>query len=68
MLTDLPTTPAKVNDQIVFSIIVALVGTSFYAVAGGLAYLFIGLLVGNLYYLLKKRAKASKTHEKRAAA
>lgn len=68
MLTDLPTSPVKIKDQIVFSIIVAVVGTSFYAVAGGLAYLFIGLLVGNFYYLLKKNAKVSKAHDKIAAA
>lgn len=60
MLTDVPTSPAKTKDQVLFGIMVAIVGTIVYAVIGGLTYLFIGLLVGNFYYFLKKRATPSK--------
>jgi Na+-translocating ferredoxin:NAD+ oxidoreductase RnfD subunit len=53
MLTDPPTTPAKVKNQIVFGTLAALVGAVDYAIFGGLMYLFIGLLAGNLYHLSK---------------
>lgn len=56
MLTDPPTTPAKAKDQVAFSVIVAVVGTVVYALFGGLTYLFIGLLIGNLFHLVKKRS------------
>ncbi|TBL68326.1 RnfABCDGE type electron transport complex subunit D [Paenibacillus thalictri] len=55
MLTDPPTSPGKVKDQIVFGVISALVGITVYGCFGGLMYLFIGLLSGNLYCLLKSR-------------
>jgi Na+-translocating ferredoxin:NAD+ oxidoreductase RnfD subunit len=55
MLTDPPTSPAKVKDQIVFGIIAAVTGTIIYGF-GGLMYLFIGLLIGNLYQFLKARS------------
>ena len=55
MLTDPPTSPAKVKDQLVFSFLVALIGTVVYGLFGGLMYLFVGLFIGNLYHLVKKR-------------
>jgi Na+-translocating ferredoxin:NAD+ oxidoreductase RnfD subunit len=55
MLTDPPTSPAKVKNQIVFGTLAALVGVIDYALLGGLMYLFIGLLIGNLYHLYKTR-------------
>jgi Na+-translocating ferredoxin:NAD+ oxidoreductase RnfD subunit len=55
MLTDPPTSPAKVKDQIIFGILTAAVGTVVYAFFGGLMYFFIGLLVGNLYHFLNTR-------------
>jgi Na+-translocating ferredoxin:NAD+ oxidoreductase RnfD subunit len=56
MLTDPPTSPAKTKDQIAYSFLVALVGTVIYGIFGGLMYLFIGLFIGNLYHVFKKRA------------
>jgi Na+-translocating ferredoxin:NAD+ oxidoreductase RnfD subunit len=55
MLTDPPTSPAKNKDQVVFGILSAVVGAVVYGLFGGLMYLFIGLLIGNLYHLLLKR-------------
>jgi Na+-translocating ferredoxin:NAD+ oxidoreductase RnfD subunit len=54
MLTDPPTSPAKAKDQVVFGMLTALVGTVIYGFFGGLTYLFIGLLMGNLYHLLRQ--------------
>jgi Na+-translocating ferredoxin:NAD+ oxidoreductase RnfD subunit len=56
MLTDLPTSPVKDKDQIIFGILTALTGTIIYGIFGGLMYLYIGLCIGNLYYFLKKRS------------
>jgi Na+-translocating ferredoxin:NAD+ oxidoreductase RnfD subunit len=56
MLTDPPTSPAKVKDQIIFGILTAIAGTVVYGLFGGLIYFFIGLLIGNLYYVLKTRS------------
>jgi Na+-translocating ferredoxin:NAD+ oxidoreductase RnfD subunit len=56
MLTDPPTSPAKVKDQIIFGILAAVSGTIVYGLKGGLMYLFIGLLIGNLYHFLKTRS------------
>jgi Na+-translocating ferredoxin:NAD+ oxidoreductase RnfD subunit len=56
MLTDPPTSPAKVKDQIIFGILTAAVGTVVYGFFGGLMYFFIGLLVGNLYHFLSTRS------------
>jgi Na+-translocating ferredoxin:NAD+ oxidoreductase RnfD subunit len=47
MLTDPPTSPGKYEQQVTFSIIVAVVSVAFYLVFGGLSYLLIGLLVAN---------------------
>ncbi|WP_246294495.1 RnfABCDGE type electron transport complex subunit D [Paenibacillus planticolens] len=56
MLTDPPTSPAKDKDQVIFGILSAVVGAVVYGCFGGLMYLFIGLLVGNLYQFLKPRS------------
>ncbi|GGH71044.1 hypothetical protein GCM10008014_56050 [Paenibacillus silvae] len=55
MVTDLPTSPAKYKDQLVFGIVAALVGALIYSLFGGLMYLFIGLLCANLYHFLRAR-------------
>jgi Na+-translocating ferredoxin:NAD+ oxidoreductase RnfD subunit len=70
MLTDPPTSPAKVKDQIIFGILTAVVGAVVYGLFGGLMYLFIGLLIGNLYHLLRTRSSlnASKHNGKVARA
>ncbi|MDP4171096.1 MAG: RnfABCDGE type electron transport complex subunit D [Bacillota bacterium] len=58
MLTDPPTSPAKDKDQLIFGILTATAGTVIYGLFGGLMYLFIGLAIGNLYYVLKKRTSS----------
>lgn len=62
MLTDPPTSPAKVKDQIVFGVLASVTGVVIYGLFGGLMYLFIGLLIANLYHLLRTRTslKAAK--------
>ncbi|XJZ26764.1 RnfABCDGE type electron transport complex subunit D [Bacillota bacterium Lsc_1132] len=55
MLTDPPTSPAKNKSQIVFGILTAAAGVLVYGIFGGLAYLYIGLVLGNLYQHLQKR-------------
>ncbi|MFD1175454.1 RnfABCDGE type electron transport complex subunit D [Paenibacillus puldeungensis] len=67
MLTDPPTSPAKPKDQVVFGILVALVGTTVYEQFGGLMYLFVGLMAGNLYHWAKARlsSKAPKQNGSR---
>jgi Na+-translocating ferredoxin:NAD+ oxidoreductase RnfD subunit len=69
MLTDPPTSPAKVKDQIIFGTLTAAVGAVIYGYFGGLMYLFIGLLVGNLYHLLRTRSSlhASKQQNSKVA-
>jgi len=48
MLTDPPTTPARVNDQVWFAIVVAIVSAVCLTLNwGGVYYLLIGLLAGN---------------------
>jgi Na+-translocating ferredoxin:NAD+ oxidoreductase RnfD subunit len=59
MLTDPPTSPAKDKDQVIFGILSAAVGAVIYGIFGGLMYLFIGLLVGNLYHFTKTRSSSS---------
>jgi hypothetical protein len=70
MLTDPPTSPAKVKDQIIFVTLTAAVGALIYGYFGGLMYFFIGLLMGNLYHLLRARSSlhASKNNGKVARA
>jgi Na+-translocating ferredoxin:NAD+ oxidoreductase RnfD subunit len=70
MLTDPPTSPAKTRDQIVFGFLSAAVGVLAYGYLGGLMYLFIGLMVGNLYQwarsLSSRSAKRSSPALKKA--
>jgi Na+-translocating ferredoxin:NAD+ oxidoreductase RnfD subunit len=70
MLTDPPTSPAKVKDQAIFGILAAVMGTAFYGFFGGLMYLFIGLFIANLYHLLKASLslQAAKRNAKAAGA
>lgn len=49
MLTDPPTTPATLREQLQFAVVVASVSVVVYALVGGLAYLPVGLLAGNLW-------------------
>ncbi|MCD9022001.1 RnfABCDGE type electron transport complex subunit D [Cohnella silvisoli] len=60
MLTDPPTSPAKVKGQIFFGILAAVAGAVVYGLFGGLMYLFIGLLIGNLFHLLKTRSSSQR--------
>ncbi len=59
MLTDPPTSPAAYPKQIIFGSLAAIIGSVVFANYGGLAYLLIGLLVGNLanYTLMRVRQK-----------
>jgi Na+-translocating ferredoxin:NAD+ oxidoreductase RnfD subunit len=66
MLTDPPTSPAKVKDQIIFGILAAVSGTIVYGLKGGLMYLFIGLLIGNLYQFLKARSSLNASKDIRS--
>ncbi|QWU16133.1 NQR2, RnfD, RnfE family [Paenibacillus sophorae] len=66
MLTDPPTSPAKVKDQIIFGLLVAAAAAIIYGFFGGLTYLFIGLLLGNLYQLVKARASLNVSKKVRA--
>jgi Na+-translocating ferredoxin:NAD+ oxidoreductase RnfD subunit len=63
MLTDPPTSPAKVKDQIIFGMLAAAAGTIVYGLFGGLMYMFIGLLIGNLYHFLKTRSSLNVTKD-----
>lgn len=49
MLTDPPTSPATPRGQVQFGALSAVVAVGAYALTGGLAYLFIGTLAGNLW-------------------
>ena len=49
ILTDPPTSPAKYPDQIVFGMIVAVVGYVFFEWAGVVYYLLAGVLAGNVW-------------------
>ena len=53
MLTDPPTSPVKAGDQVVFGVIAAIVTVVIYAAFGGLAYLLIGAMTGNVYKAVK---------------
>ncbi len=57
MLTDPPTTPATLKGQIQFAVIVAAVAVLIFSQAGGLAYLLVALLVGNLWTVWLARSK-----------
>lgn len=47
MLTDPPTSPGTIREQVPFAIVSAGVAVGIYAVMGGLVYLLLGLLAGN---------------------
>ncbi|WCK56484.1 RnfABCDGE type electron transport complex subunit D [Aneurinibacillus sp. Ricciae_BoGa-3] len=55
MLTDPPTSPVKYKNQVMYGVLTGLSGIIIYGLFGGLTYLYIGLLVGNLYSYLTKR-------------
>ncbi|MBU8918945.1 RnfABCDGE type electron transport complex subunit D [Bacillus sp. FJAT-29953] len=61
MLTDPPTAPGKDKDQVIFGILTAVAGTLIYGLFGGLTYLYIGLVIGNMYSFLKKRSASKAT-------
>ncbi|WP_123039226.1 RnfABCDGE type electron transport complex subunit D [Cohnella candidum] len=67
MLTDPPTSPNKNVDQIVFGFLTAAVSAGVYAYFGGLMYLFIGLLAGNVYHLLRSMSTQNARQAKPAA-
>ncbi|QQE81039.1 RnfABCDGE type electron transport complex subunit D [Alicyclobacillus sp. SO9] len=56
MLTDPPTSPAKYGHQVVFGIVAAAISTLVFAIHGGLTYLYIGLLLGNVWKAWKSRS------------
>ncbi|WP_227872415.1 RnfABCDGE type electron transport complex subunit D [Paenibacillus albus] len=60
MLTDPPTSPAKTRDQVLFGVIAAVAGSVVYELYGGLMYLFIGLLAGNVFHVLMQRLTANR--------
>jgi Na+-translocating ferredoxin:NAD+ oxidoreductase RnfD subunit len=49
ILTDPPTSPAKYPDQIVFGVMVAVIGFALFEWAGVVYYLLAGVLVGNVW-------------------
>lgn len=53
MITDPPTSPAKDKDQVVFGLLVAVISVVIYWLQGGLMYLYIGLMAGNLFHVVK---------------
>ncbi|EGW36260.1 RnfABCDGE type electron transport complex subunit D [Desulfosporosinus sp. OT] len=53
MVTDPPTSPGKYKDQIWFGIITALASIIIYIIFGGLSYLLIGLLLANVWNVLR---------------
>ncbi|SFJ30886.1 NQR2, RnfD, RnfE family [Paenibacillus sp. UNC496MF] len=60
MLTDPPTSPVKSRDQILFGVIVAATGAIIYGLYGGLMYLFIGLMAGNVFHVVKQRLSVNR--------
>ncbi|NMP24861.1 hypothetical protein HIJ39_21375 [Sulfobacillus sp. DSM 109850] len=57
MLTDPPTSPGTVKEQVPFAIISALVAVAVYDLMGGLVYLLVGLLVGNGLTAIRARQR-----------
>jgi enediyne biosynthesis protein E5 len=49
ILTDPPTSPVRYNDQVTYSLIVALSAYLFFEVIGAVYYLLAGVLVGNVW-------------------
>ncbi|MBO7743773.1 RnfABCDGE type electron transport complex subunit D [Paenibacillus sp. MWE-103] len=60
MLTDPPTSPAKTRDQIWFGIIAAATAAIVYGLYGGLMYLFIGLMAGNVFHVVRQRLSVNR--------
>jgi len=56
MLTDPPTSPSRYRDQIWYGLIVGIVSVAVYLAFGGLTYLLIGLLVGNIWEAARRTA------------
>ena len=56
MLTDPPTSPGKLNDQVWFGGLVAIIAAVAQVVGVGQTYLLVGLLAGNLALALRRRA------------
>jgi len=56
MLTDPPTSPSRYRDQIWYGLIVGIVSIAVYLAFGGLTYLLIGLLVGNVWEAARRTA------------
>lgn len=66
MLTDPPTSPGTLSEQVPFAVVSALVAVAIYAAFGGLVYLLLGLLSGNgLAALFTYRRRLSRPSEKR---
>jgi Na+-translocating ferredoxin:NAD+ oxidoreductase RnfD subunit len=53
MLTDPPTSPVSNREQVIFGLLSAIVGVVIYGFFGGLMYLFIGLLISNVYHVVR---------------
>ncbi|TVY07876.1 RnfABCDGE type electron transport complex subunit D [Paenibacillus cremeus] len=64
MLTDPPTSPAKIKDQIQYSILAAVVGAIVYGAFGGLSYLFAGLISANLYHFFRSRFAVNRSERR----
>jgi len=65
MLTDPPTSPGKYKEQVIFSLIAAVISVGIYLKFGGLAYLLIGLLAANGWKTWKScRSEPAKLHRR----
>lgn len=67
MLSDPPTSPSRYRDQIIYGLIVGAVSIGVYLIFGGLTYLLVGLLAGNVYEAWR-RTTAGRANEKRRQA
>ncbi len=67
MLTDPPTSPGKDKDQVIFSLIAAIISVGCYVFFGGLSYLFIGLLVSNGWKAWKAKKAGQLRKQKQLA-
>jgi Na+-translocating ferredoxin:NAD+ oxidoreductase RnfD subunit len=74
ILTDPPTSPTKYRDQVVCSVIVAVVSYAVFEWIGAAYYLLAGVLVGNVWeawrrwHLKRGRARATSRHHRRLEA
>ena len=62
MLTDPPTSPPKVDDQIVYGILVAVAAFAVLTLVGAAHFLLSGVLVGNLWEGWRKRRVRARHH------